>query len=135
MLADYRAGDADAVLLDADPALPRACSSPIQLGISEERIRVDRARGRRRLRLQAADLRRGGPRAGASRKLGRPVKWIATRSEDMATTHHGRDQIAYVTLGAKRDGTLTGDPREDLADCGAYLMLADADRSRRSARS
>ena len=39
-------------------------------------------------------------------KLGRPVKWIETRTEHMATTHHGRDQIDYV-IGAKRDGTIT----------------------------
>ena len=36
-----------------------------------------------------------------ARKLQRPVKWIETRSENMAYTHHGRDQIAYITLGAK----------------------------------
>ena len=32
-------------------------------------------------------------------KLGRPVKWIETRSENMSYTHHGRDQIAYITHG------------------------------------
>ena len=32
----------------------------------------------------------------AARKLGRPVKWIETRSENMMVTHHGRDQIATV---------------------------------------
>ena len=31
----------------------------------------------------------------------------------MATTHHGRDQIDYVKIGAKRDGTITAHPRED----------------------
>ena len=34
--------------------------------------------------------------AWASRKLGRAVKWIETRSEGMMVTHHGRDQIDYV---------------------------------------
>src|SRR5215216_4884410 len=42
-----------------------------------------------------------------AKRLGRPVKWVETRSEHMTTSHHGRDQVNYVTLGAKRDGTLT----------------------------
>ncbi len=58
-----------------------------------------------------------------ARRLRRPIKWIETRSENMATTHHGRDQIAYVTLGAKRDGTLTGCRARVLADLGAYQLL------------
>lgn len=61
--------------------------------------------------------------AAAARKLGRPVKWIETRSENMMVTHHGRDQIAHVKMGAKSDGTLTGIHVEIKADMGAYLML------------
>ena len=61
--------------------------------------------------------------AWASRKLGRPVKWIETRSEDMMVTHHGRDQIDYVKVGAKRDGTLTAFHAKIIADFGAYQML------------
>jgi aerobic carbon-monoxide dehydrogenase large subunit len=59
----------------------------------------------------------------ASRKLGRPVKWIETRSENMATTHQGRDQISYTKMGAKRDGTITAFHVKIIADFGAYNML------------
>jgi aerobic carbon-monoxide dehydrogenase large subunit len=59
----------------------------------------------------------------AARKLGRPVKWIETRSENMAYTHHGRDQFADVTLGAKSDGTVTGVRVRIVADLGAYFQL------------
>ena len=38
-------------------------------------------------------------------------------------THHGRDQVAYVKIGAKRDGTITAFHTKILADLGAYLML------------
>ena len=38
-----------------------------------------------------------------ARRLGRPVKWIESRSENMAVVHHGRDQIQDITLAAKRD--------------------------------
>jgi aerobic carbon-monoxide dehydrogenase large subunit len=58
-----------------------------------------------------------------ARKLGRPVKWTESRSEHMTTSHHGRDQIIYVTLAAKRDGTLTGCRARIVADLGAYHML------------
>jgi carbon-monoxide dehydrogenase large subunit len=41
----------------------------------------------------------------------------------MATTHHGRDQIDYVRLGAKRDGTLTGIHVKIIQDCGSYHLI------------
>ena len=46
-----------------------------------------------------------------------------TRSEGMLATHHGRDQIAYVRVGATRDGKITAFHTKILADFGAYLML------------
>jgi carbon-monoxide dehydrogenase large subunit len=58
-----------------------------------------------------------------SRRLGRPVKWTETRSEHMTTSHHGRDQVNYVTLTAKRDGTVTGCRVRIIADLGAYQLL------------
>ena len=51
--------------------------------------------------------------ACSPRSSGGPVKWVETRSEDMASTHHGRDQIDYVKMGAKRDGTITGSTQRD----------------------
>ena len=38
-------------------------------------------------------------------------------------THHGRDQIDYVKVGAKRDGTLTAWHSKIIADIGAYQLL------------
>ena len=58
-----------------------------------------------------------------SKKLGRPVKYVETRSEHMTNSHHGRDQIATVTLTAKKDGTVTGCKAEVIADTGAYHQL------------
>jgi carbon-monoxide dehydrogenase large subunit len=58
-----------------------------------------------------------------AKRLGRPVKWVETRSENLSTTHHGRDQINYITLGAKRDGTITGCRARIIADLGAYQLL------------
>jgi aerobic carbon-monoxide dehydrogenase large subunit len=43
-----------------------------------------------------------------ARRLGRPVKWIATRGEDYQATTHGRDMIQDVEIAATRDGRVLG---------------------------
>ncbi len=58
-----------------------------------------------------------------AKRLRRPIKWIETRSENMAVTHHGRDQVNYIQLAAKRDGTVTGCRARVIADLGAYHLL------------
>ena len=95
----------------------------ILLGLSEERIRVvaPEVGGGfgSKLQIYGEEIMA----AWASRKLGRPIMWVETRSEGMMVTHHGRDQIATVRVGAKRDGTVTAFHAKILADLGAYLML------------
>jgi len=54
-------------------------------------------------------------------KLGRPVKWIATRSEDFVTMIQGRDQAMTSELALKRDGTMIGLKVRVVANLGAYL--------------
>ncbi len=56
-------------------------------------------------------------------KLGRPVKWTETRTENMVATHHGRDQIQYIEMAAKSDGTILGMKVRLLANMGGYLQL------------
>ncbi|GAA3437984.1 xanthine dehydrogenase family protein molybdopterin-binding subunit [Kutzneria kofuensis] len=58
-----------------------------------------------------------------ARRLGKPVKYTETRTESLATAHHGRDQIQRLTMSATRDGTITGLKVDLLADMGAYLSL------------
>ena len=55
-------------------------------------------------------------------KLGRPVKWISTRSEDFVTTNQGRDQAMTSELALKRDGTMLGLKVRVVANLGAYLQ-------------
>lgn len=59
----------------------------------------------------------------ASMKMGHPVKWIEERSENMAATIHGRDQIDYVEVAATRDGKITGLKIRGISDLGAYSQL------------
>jgi carbon-monoxide dehydrogenase large subunit len=58
-----------------------------------------------------------------ARKLGRPIKWTETRSENMVATHHGRDQIQDIELAATKDGTFLGLKVTLLANMGAYLGI------------
>ena len=44
----------------------------------------------------------------AAMKLGRPVKWSETRSENFQAAMHGRGQIDVVEAAAKSDGRITG---------------------------
>jgi carbon-monoxide dehydrogenase large subunit len=93
------------------------------LGLSEERVRViaPEVGGGfgSKLQIYGEEILC----AWVARKLGRPIKWCETRSEGMMVTHHGRDQIATVRVGAKRDGTVTAFHAKILADLGAYAML------------
>ena len=56
-------------------------------------------------------------------QLGRPVKWIETRRENIQATIHGRGQTGYIEVGYKKDGTLTGLRYNVFADMGAYFQL------------
>ena len=56
----------------------------------------------------------------ASRRLGRPVKWIEDRNENVKATHHGRDQIWDVDIAARKDGTLLGLRVTQWLNLGAY---------------
>ena len=56
-----------------------------------------------------------------ARRLGRPVRWVASRSEDYLATVHGRDQANTIRLAATREGRVLGAELLVTADCGAYL--------------
>ncbi len=43
-----------------------------------------------------------------ARRLERPVRWTATRREDILATSHGRDVVATIRLAADRDGRIRG---------------------------
>jgi carbon-monoxide dehydrogenase large subunit len=122
VLADYRAGSLTVWSSTQVPHFLRLFLA-ILLGMSEERVRViaPEVGGGfgSKLQIYGEEVLA----AWCSRKLERPVKWIETRSENMATAHQGRDQIAHVRMGAKRDGTITAFHVKIVADFGAYNML------------
>lgn len=54
-------------------------------------------------------------------KLGRPVRWLETRSESMVALGHGRAQVQYVTIGGTRDGKVQAYQMHILQDSGAWV--------------
>ncbi|MEM4304266.1 MAG: xanthine dehydrogenase family protein molybdopterin-binding subunit, partial [Candidatus Caldarchaeum sp.] len=58
--------------------------------------------------------------ASLSRLVGRPVKWIETRSEHMMASSHGADRHFNVEAAVKNDGTLLGLNVVTVDDIGAY---------------
>lgn len=62
--------------------------------------------------------------AAVALRLGRPVRWLESRSENLVNMVHGRNQIQYASLGATREGRITGLEFRVLADVGAYPAVA-----------
>src|SRR5712692_1812590 len=57
----------------------------------------------------------------AARRVGRPVKWIATRGEVFLADHQGRDQAAEAALALDGEGRFLALRVASTADLGAYL--------------
>ena len=58
-------------------------------------------------------------------KIGRPVKWIETRTENLTSTGFARDYHMDVEIGATADGTVTALHVATTADHGAFDAAAD----------
>jgi len=60
----------------------------------------------------------------AARRLRRPVKWLATRSESMLTDHAGRDHVCYGEMALDENGKILGIRARCLFNVGAYFVGA-----------
>ena len=59
----------------------------------------------------------------ASRKIGRPVKWTASRAEGMLTDDQDRDLISEAALALDADGKFLAMELHNVAGVGAYLGI------------
>src|SRR5215467_11782550 len=57
----------------------------------------------------------------ASKRIGRPIKWTADRSEAFLTDAHGRDHVTHAELALDKDGKFLALKAETTANMGAYL--------------
>ena len=60
----------------------------------------------------------------AARRVGRPVKWIATRSEGFLSDHQARDHRAEAAMALDADGRFLALRVASAANAGAYLVSA-----------
>ncbi len=61
--------------------------------------------------------------AWMARRLGRPVRWVETRSESMVGLGHGRGQLQEVEIGGSRDGRILAYRLNVIQDGGAYPAI------------
>jgi carbon-monoxide dehydrogenase large subunit len=59
----------------------------------------------------------------AAKRTGRPVKWVADRSESFMTDAHGRDHVTKARLALDADHKFIGLKVDTIANIGAYMSL------------
>jgi aerobic carbon-monoxide dehydrogenase large subunit len=57
----------------------------------------------------------------AARRLGRPVKWVADRSEAFLCDAHGRDHVTHAEMAFDAEGKILGLRARTIANLGAYM--------------
>ena len=58
-----------------------------------------------------------------ARRLGRPVRWTETRSENLVGMVQGRGQVQHAHLAGNRDGSITGYRLDVIQEGGAYAGM------------
>ncbi|HEY5366350.1 MAG TPA: xanthine dehydrogenase family protein molybdopterin-binding subunit, partial [Casimicrobiaceae bacterium] len=57
----------------------------------------------------------------ASKRVRRPIKWVAERSESFLSDAHGRDHVTHAELALDKDGKFLALRVDTIANMGAYL--------------
>ncbi len=58
-----------------------------------------------------------------SKRVGRPVVWVPSRSDDMVGLVHGRGQVQHMRIGGTRDGNITAYHLTVVQESGAYASM------------
>ena len=61
--------------------------------------------------------------ADIARRLGRPVRWLEDRRENLLASAQSRDHVQEIEIGARRDGTIVAMRTRIVTDGGAYSMF------------
>jgi carbon-monoxide dehydrogenase large subunit len=61
----------------------------------------------------------------AAMKLGRPVKWVESRRENLTASSHSRDIRGTVSVAAEKNGRIRGIKATIIADIGAYAFFVN----------
>ena len=91
------------------------------LGLSREKIRVFNAEVGGAFGSKSAFVGEEIAAAALAVRLGRPVKWIEGRNENLQAQTQGRGQINYIEAAYQTDGRLLGLKVHSIGDLGAFL--------------
>ena len=91
------------------------------LGLSREKIRVFNAEVGGAFGSKSAFVGEEIVAAALAVRLGRPVKWIESRSENLQAQTQGRGQVNYIEAAYLADGRLLGLKVRSIGDLGAFL--------------
>lgn len=123
VLADYNniTGDLVVYMTTQNPHIHRLLMSLASLGLPEHKIRVIAPEVGGGFGSKIHHYADEALVSWASMQVGRPVKWVATRSETYLTDAHGRDHVTTAELALDGDGKVLGLRVDTLANMGAYL--------------
>ena len=96
------------------------------LGLPESRVRVIAPDVGGGFGVKSGPYREEILLAWLVRRLGRPIKWVATRSEDQITTNHARGSVCEGELAVDAEGRIAALRARVVAPLGACLMNAAA---------
>jgi len=102
--------------------------------VLRDRLSVSLKMPAERIRVIACDVGGGFGQKGvqsvedmlvafAAIELGRTVRWIEQRSENLVAAPHAREQIHRISVAATEDGRILGLRDEIIMNCGAYNFL------------
>ena len=96
------------------------------LGIPEAKVRAIAPEVGGGFGTKTAPYREDVLVAWAAVRLGRPVKWISSRSEDLLTTNHGRGGVSEGELAVRSDGAILGLRARIVCPLGTALVNSAA---------
>jgi len=122
-LAEYHAGAGSLTLRSATqcPGLVRDLLADL-LDLAEHQIRVVATDVGGGFGAKSSTYPEEITICALARWLGRPVKWIADRREDLLATSQAWDELVEAELALNTDGTIAGLRAEVTADIGAYSI-------------
>jgi aerobic carbon-monoxide dehydrogenase large subunit len=124
VIASYSMGE-DALTVWSSTQIPHLLKTQLSImtGIDEARCRVITPEVGGAFGGKLNVYGEEGVACYASQKLGKPVKWIESRRENLQATIHGRDQIDDLEVYFRQDGKVVGLKCRIVADIGAYHQL------------
>jgi carbon-monoxide dehydrogenase large subunit len=96
------------------------------MGIPEERLRVHAQDVGGAFGIRSGAYPEYAALALAARRTGRPVKWVATRSETFLSDYHGRSVQMFAELALDAEGTFLAVRHDWVCDLGGYPSAAGA---------